>query len=231
MHTLALQAPAPPAPARTTAPPARSCPVCGEALRDETALRCMQCACGPFHPACARKGREGAQCPQCAQPAAAGMAGTARTLDAGERVYLTGARSAGGVNAGLEGGAQSGSGGGRARCEHGKQRRKCRECREARADGGMAQEDHQAERAAEQGEAAVGSERGRQRQRLSGPQGGRPEVPCGPVCGGGLLHIQLGLPTAPPVTNWRSPRARTGDRAVPTSLSKSHLGPQTQAIC
>ena len=46
MHTLALQAPAPPAPARTAAPPARTCPVCGEALRGAPALRCAQCACG-----------------------------------------------------------------------------------------------------------------------------------------------------------------------------------------
>ena len=179
MHTLALQAPAPHAPARTVASPARTCPVCGEALRGAPALRCAQCACGPFHPACALKGREGAQCPQCAQPPAAGMAGTARTLDAGpgEREDLTGARGAGGVNVGLGGGAQSDGGGGRGRCEHGKQRRKCRECREARDDEGMAQEEQQAERAAGQGGAAVGSERGRQRQRLSGPQGGRPEVP------------------------------------------------------
>ena len=129
MYTLALQAPAT---GPAAAPPARSraCPVCGEALRGAPALRCAQCACGPFHPACLM-GREGAQCPQCAQPAAAGMAGTARTLDArpGERGDLAGARGAGGVDAGLVGGAQSGGGGGRGRCEHGKQRRKCRECR------------------------------------------------------------------------------------------------------
>ena len=158
MYTLALQAPAT---GPAAAPPARSraCPVCGEALRGAPVLRCAQCACGPFHPVCALKGRAGAQCPQCAQPA--DIEGTARTLHAGpgEREDMTGARGAGGVNAGLGGEARSGGGGGRARCEHGKQRRKCRECREARADGGMAQEDHQAERAAEQGEAAVGSER------------------------------------------------------------------------
>ena len=153
MHTLALQAPAPPAPARTAAPPARTCPVCGEALRGAPALRCAQCACGPFHPACALKGRAGAQCPQCALPAAACMEGTARTLHAGrgESEDLTGARGAGGRDAGLGGGAQSGGGEGRPRCEHGKQRRKCRECREARADEGTAQEEQQVEEAVGQG--------------------------------------------------------------------------------
>ena len=96
MHTLTIQAPAASDLARTAAPPASTCPVCGEALRGAPALRCAQCACGPFHTACALKGCEGAQCPQCAQQAAAGMVGTARTLHAGpgEQGHLTGARDA-----------------------------------------------------------------------------------------------------------------------------------------
>ena len=55
MHKLAFPAPAPPAlgSAAEPAPPACACAVCSADLGWRRALRCAQCACGPFHPACA----------------------------------------------------------------------------------------------------------------------------------------------------------------------------------
>ena len=55
MHKLAFPAPAPPALGSAAEPAARAraCAVCREPLHGGRALRCAQCACGPFHPGCA----------------------------------------------------------------------------------------------------------------------------------------------------------------------------------
>jgi uncharacterized membrane protein YgcG len=144
MHKLAFPAPAPPALGSAAEPSARAraCAVCREPLHGGRALRCAQCACGPFHPGCALP-ISGSQprCPRCAQLVAARGAGAAaaRVVGPRERVDLTGVHGAGGVGAGAAGGGGGrGGGGARGRCGHGKQRGKCRECRELRADGSLA---------------------------------------------------------------------------------------------
>ena len=55
MHKLSFPAPAPPTLASAAEPedPTCACAVCGAKLRGARALSCAQCACGPFHPACA----------------------------------------------------------------------------------------------------------------------------------------------------------------------------------
>ena len=169
MHKLAFPAPAPPALGSAAEPAARAraCAVCREPLHGGRALRCAQCACGPFHPGCALP-ISGSQprCPRCAQLVAARGAGgaSARVARPRERVDLTGVHGAGGVGAGAAGGGGGrGGGGARSRCGHGKQRGKCRECRELRADGSLEQErqhDDTVEQAEQAGEAG-GEERER----------------------------------------------------------------------
>ena len=108
--------------------------------------------------------------PCCAQLVAARGAGGAAARVAGprERVDLTGVHGAGGVGAGAAGGGGGrGGGGARGRCGHGKQRGKCRECREGQGDGAAAQE-QQANDGAEQGEGSGAGERERQRPRVVG---------------------------------------------------------------
>ena len=87
MYTHAMPpAPAPAAPgsAAQPEPRARACPVCGAALGGASALRCAECACGPFHRACALPGNGGdRRCPQCAQPAVVRVAGAGAKLGQG----------------------------------------------------------------------------------------------------------------------------------------------------
>ena len=131
MHKLAFPAPAPPALGSAAEPAARAraCAVCREPLHGGRALRCAQCACGPFHPACALP-ISGSQprCPRCAQLVAARVTGgAAARVVAGVRmrVDLTGERGAGGIGAGAGGGdGGRGGGGARGRGEHGQQRGK-----------------------------------------------------------------------------------------------------------
>ena len=137
MHKLAFPAPALPAlgSAAEPAASARACAVCREPLHGGRALRCAQCACGPFHPGCALP-ISGSQprCPRCAQLVAARGAGAAVARVAGprEQVDLTGVPGAGVVGAGAAGGSRGrGGGDARGRCRHGKQWGKCRKCRGA----------------------------------------------------------------------------------------------------
>jgi hypothetical protein len=152
-----------------------TCPVCGESVGRTPALCCAQCTCGRLRLACALPGGKTSRCPQCAQPATLRFKGSVTPAAAGPResVVLTRARGAAAEEAeAASGGGASGKGGGeRGRCGHGKQRGKCRECREERADGNTAGQ--QANDAAEQGEARGGEGRGRKRQRESAPQRGR----------------------------------------------------------
>ena len=164
MHKLAFPAPVSPALGSAAEPVARgrACAVCREPLHSGRALRCAQCACGPFHPGCALP-ISGSQprCPRCAQLVAARVTGgaAARVARPRERVDLTGVHGAGGVGAGAAGGGGGrGGGGARGRCGHGKQRGKCRECRAERADGAAAQE-QQANDEVEQSEGSGTGER------------------------------------------------------------------------
>ena len=170
MHKLAFPAPAPPALGSAAEPAARACAcaVCGAPLDGARALRCAQCACGPFHPGCALP-ISGSQprCPRCAQLVAARVTGGAAAHIVAAprmRVDLTGERGAVGIGAGAAGGGGGrGGGGARGRRGHGKQRGKCRECREGQGDGAAAQE-QQANDGAEQEEGAgAGSGIGRGR--------------------------------------------------------------------
>ena len=170
-----MSSPAAPSPRPGQQPPAEgaayggayACVVCGVSVRRTPALRCTHCSCSPFHRACApRAGQPGARtCPQCAQPSVVrftgglvaapgglvGLAGPREEEEAGEAPPDGVAHTDGGARPRAGGGGA----GGRARCRHGKQRSKCRECRDMLSG--------------EEEEAAAGEgERGRQRQR-TGP--------------------------------------------------------------